>query len=109
MYYVYLLRCRDGSLYTGITTDPARRFAQHEGRLPGGAKYTAAHPPARLEAVWSASGRAAASRLERRIKALSHGEKERLAAGIVPDALELSDYSRVQDGAFFSEAAPAED
>lgn len=29
MYYVYLLRCADGTLYTGITTDPARRLAEH--------------------------------------------------------------------------------
>ena len=41
MYWVYLLRCGDGSLYAGITTDPARRLRQHRGELSGGAKYTA--------------------------------------------------------------------
>ena len=41
MFYTYLLRCEDHSLYAGITTDPARRFAQHCGKLSGGAKYTA--------------------------------------------------------------------
>ena len=40
MFYTYLLRCEDHSLYAGITTDPARRFAQHCGKLSGGAKYT---------------------------------------------------------------------
>lgn len=42
-YYVYMLRCRGGSLYTGMTNDVARRMAMHcSGR---GAKYTRAHPP----------------------------------------------------------------
>ena len=84
MYYTYLLRCADGSLYTGITTDPARRFAQHAGRRTGGAKYTAAHRPVRLEAVWRAPDRASAARLECRIKALSRAQKERLIGGALP-------------------------
>ena len=41
-WWVYMLRCRDGSLYTGVTTDVERRFAQH--RSGTGAKYTRAHP-----------------------------------------------------------------
>jgi putative endonuclease len=36
MYWVYLLRCADGSLYAGITTDPERRLRQHRGERPGG-------------------------------------------------------------------------
>ena len=48
MFYTYLLRCEDHSLYAGITTDPARRFAQHCGKLSGGAKYTAVHRPVRM-------------------------------------------------------------
>ena len=42
-WWVYMLRCRDGSLYTGVTTDVERRFAQH--RAGTGAKYTRTHPP----------------------------------------------------------------
>ena len=42
-WWVYMLRCRDGSLYTGVTTDVERRFAQH--RAGTGAKYTRSHPP----------------------------------------------------------------
>ena len=42
-WWVYMLRCRDGSLYTGVTTDVERRFAQH--RVGTGAKYTRSHPP----------------------------------------------------------------
>ena len=42
-YYVYILRCRGGSLYTGITNDVEHRMAAHlSGR---GAKYTRSHPP----------------------------------------------------------------
>ncbi len=48
MYFCYLLRCSDGSLYAGITTDPARRLKQHNrGKA---SKYTAARRPVRL--VW---------------------------------------------------------
>ena len=43
-HYVYLLRCADGSLYTGMTPDIARRLRQHVERLPGCAKYTRSHP-----------------------------------------------------------------
>ncbi len=94
-YYTYILRCGDGSLYTGITTDLARRLSQHGGRLSGGAKYTAARRPVRFAAAWKADGRAAASRLEYRIKALSRQEKERLISGEIPAALDLSPYPRL--------------
>jgi len=40
MYYTYVMRCEDGSLYTGITTDVQRRFRQHRGEIAGGAKCT---------------------------------------------------------------------
>ena len=43
-HYVYLLCCADGSLYTGMTPDIARRLRQHVERLPGCAKYTRSHP-----------------------------------------------------------------
>ena len=88
MYYVYILRCAGGTLYTGITTDPARRFREHGGAGGRGAKYTHARPPERMEAVWTAPDRSTASRLERRIKALARAEKERLIAGEIPCPLE---------------------
>ena len=84
MYYVYILRCTDGSLYTGITTDPERRFAQHAGTRPGGARYTAAHPPLRYELLHPCRDRREASRQEAGIKALSRREKEALIAGRRP-------------------------
>ena len=42
-YYVYIIRCKDNSLYTGITTDIGRRFQEHCGMRAGSAKYTRAH------------------------------------------------------------------
>lgn len=96
MYYTYMLRCADGSLYTGITTDPARRFAQHTGKLRGGAKYTASRRPVCMEAIWRAPGHTAAAQLEARIKALTKTEKEQLIRGHVPDRLSLTSFSRIQ-------------
>ena len=70
-YYVYILRCRDGSLYTGITNDVAHRLRLH--RSGKGAKYTRAHPPEAVAAVWRCGGKAEAARLEYAIKAtLTH-------------------------------------
>lgn len=75
-WYVYILRCADGSLYTGSTTDVARRFAQHQsGR---GAKYTRSHPPLEV-AYWEATpDKGAAFSREAAIKGLTHRQKERL-------------------------------
>ena len=94
MYYVYLLRCRDGSLYAGITTDPARRLREHTGgRKCGGARYTSVREPVGFAAVWSAEDRASASRLEYRLKQLSHAQKETLAAfGALP-GFDLTGYA----------------
>lgn len=94
-YYTYILRCGDGSLYTGITTDLPRRFAQHEGSRAGGARYTASRRPVRFEAAWKAPDRAAASRLEYRVKALSRPDKEQLIRGGAPASLNLSPYVRI--------------
>lgn len=81
MYYVYLLRCEDGALYAGITTDPARRLRQHRGELRGGARFTAKDRPQGFAALWTAPDRSAASRLEYRLKRLTHAQKEAVAAG----------------------------
>ena len=79
MYYVYMLRCEDGSLYTGITTDLARRFEEH--RNGKGAKYTRSRGAVRIEAAWSCEEKGDALRLEMAIKKLPKGKKEKLAAG----------------------------
>lgn len=95
-YYTYILRCSDGSLYTGITTDPARRFAEHAGgKSQNGAKYTASRRPVAFECAFLSADRAAASKLEARIKRLKRPQKLRLIAGEVPEGLELEGYERV--------------
>lgn len=75
-WYVYLLECRDGSLYTGIATDVQRRFAQHVAGT--GARYTRANPPLRVLASFEHPDRAAASRAEYAIKQLSPARKRAL-------------------------------
>lgn len=84
-YYIYMLRCEDGSLYTGITTDPARRLAEHLKRDKKGAKYTHSHIGTHYEAVWKTCGRSNASKLEYRIKRLTKADKEALVRR--PEAL----------------------
>ena len=76
MFYVYVLRCCDNSLYCGITTDVQRRFKEHQSGGSLGAKYTRSHKPSHIEAVWSASDRAKASVLEAFFKKLPRAAKE---------------------------------
>lgn len=78
MYYVYILRCADDSLYTGLTTNVLQRMRQHLGQVSGGAKYTARHRPVSLVMLWQAPDRSAASRLEAAIKRLPRSDKFRL-------------------------------
>ena len=70
---VYILRCRDGSYYTGITTDVRRRLAAH--RAGRGAAYTRARRPLRLVFTEPAVDRSAALRREAAIKRLTRGAK----------------------------------
>lgn len=81
MYYVYILRCADDTLYTGIAADIERRMAEHFGRTERCAKYTRSHKAERLEAVWSAENRSYASKLEWRIKRQSREQKIKLIEG----------------------------
>lgn len=75
-WFVYLARCGDGTLYTGVTTDPRRRQVAHNtGR---GAAYTRARRPVRLVHLEPAAGRGAALRRELAIKRLSRADKERM-------------------------------
>ena len=76
IWYLYILRCGDGSLYTGITTDVQRRLAEH--RSGKGAKYTRGRGP--LELVYSeeTENHSAALKRECAIKRLSREEKWKL-------------------------------
>jgi putative endonuclease len=72
---VYMLRCADGSLYTGITTDVVRRVAEHNGDGPQGARYTRTRRPVQLVHVEAAACRAEATRREAAIKQLDRARK----------------------------------
>ncbi len=94
-YYTYILRCSDGSLYTGITTDLARRFSEHAGGTGrAGAKYTAAKKPVAYECAFVCPDRSSASRLEAAIKRLTRAQKLRLISGENSELAELSLASR---------------
>lgn len=78
MYYTYMLRCENNSIYTGITTDIKRRMEEHFNKNPKCAKYTKSHKAIKLESVWKSENKVLASKLEYRIKALNKKQKEEL-------------------------------
>jgi len=98
MYYIYLMRCSDNSLYTGITTDLSRRLHEHSSQGVKSAHYTRSHTPVGLAAAWIGQDRSAASRLEYRIKSLSKKEKEALIKGELPLGWDMSGYQPVASG-----------
>ena len=75
MYYLYILKCADESLYTGITTDLKRRVAEHNGVGKKGAKYTAARRPVKIVYSKKFKNRSMASKKEAEIKSLNRAEK----------------------------------
>lgn len=79
-YFVYVLRCRDNTLYTGMTNDLSRRIRQHLQGKGKGAKYTRSRPPQSVAAVWRTENRSAALKLEYRVKRLTRAQKEALIA-----------------------------
>lgn len=81
-YYVYLLRCRDGTLYTGYTDDPERRLRVHNAGK--GSKYTRSRLPVELVYQEQCPDKSAALRREREIKRMRRAEKLALISGGVP-------------------------
>ena len=77
-WYLYLVRCRDGSLYTGITTNVARRFAEHQENIGTGAKYLRGREPLTLVFQKKLGGRSLALGVESKVKKLSKARKEEL-------------------------------
>lgn len=75
-YYVYILRCKDGTYYTGHAKDAQKRFELH--KKGHGAKYTRIHEPEELAYVEVCETRGEAMRRERKIKTLSHNKKKDL-------------------------------
>lgn len=78
MYYTYMLRCEDNSIYTGITTNLERRMDEHFSKNEKCAKYTLTHTAKKLERAWETVNRVDASKLEYAIKKLSKNKKELL-------------------------------
>lgn len=74
MYYLYILKCADGTLYSGITTDLARRVLEHNSsRLA--ARYTRVRRPVKLVYTRKFRNRSTASRAEYKLKSLTRAEK----------------------------------
>ena len=79
IWYLYLIECKNGRLYTGITTDLAARFGKH---LRGkGAMFTRLNPPLHMIAAKPFDGRADASKAEHQVKCLTAIQKRQVAAG----------------------------
>ena len=79
-WFLYMIECVDGSIYTGIAVDVAGRYAAHCAGT--GARYTRSHPPLRLLGYENHPDRSSASKAEYRIKQLSPGEKRRYAESL---------------------------
>jgi len=77
-WFVYLIKCANGSLYTGITTDVARRLLEHQSNSGKSAKYLKGKGP--LELAWQqeVGDKSTALKIELKIKKLSKAEKVRL-------------------------------
>jgi putative endonuclease len=78
-WFLYLIECADGSLYTGIATDVEARFIAHASGK--GARYTRSRKPLRVLASFELAGRSEASRAEYRVKQLTAQQKRALIAG----------------------------
>ena len=83
MWSVYLIRCGDRSLYTGISNNVQQRFAVHQAGKAAAAKYTRNRHPLTLVFTQEIGDKSLASRVEYRIKQLSKAQKECLVAGQV--------------------------
>ncbi len=78
-WFLYLIECADGSVYTGIATDVEARFAKHATGM--GARYTRSRKPVALLASFELADRSSASRAEYWVKRLPPAAKRALAAG----------------------------
>ena len=87
MNYVYILRCDDNSLYTGVTKDLYHRMDAHYHKKKEGAKYTKSHRPKEIAMVWTTKKWSDACRLEYFIKTLSKRRKEEILQ--TPEQLQI--------------------
>lgn len=87
MYFVYMLRCEDNSIYTGIAKDLEKRMNEHFSQDDKCAKYTKSRKAIKLERAWKTENKSTASKLEYAIKRLTKTNKENLIKN--PDNLKL--------------------
>jgi putative endonuclease len=84
-WWVYIVRCRDGSLYTGIARDVERRLDEHNAHDRLGARYTRARRPVVLVYREALTTRSEASKREAQIKGMTRAGKERLViTSVIP-------------------------
>ena len=83
---IYILKCRDGSLYCGITNNIEKRLKQHKGEIIGGAKYTRSHWPCKLVYKEKSTSRSEALQREIVIKKMSKVEKQTLVNSFKEDS-----------------------
>ena len=102
MYYVYIIRCKDNTLYTGITNNLKRRMEEHFTKSEKCAKYTRSHTPKKLEMVWQTENKILACKLEYAIKTLKKEDKEKLICSklelneIFKERLECEKYKKIK-------------
>lgn len=102
MYYTYMIRCEDNSIYTGMTKDLERRMEEHFSKGEKCAKYTMRHKAKKLETAWSTYDRVLASKLEYHIKKdLNKKQKEELVKThnleILKEKIEKDLYSNIAE------------
>lgn len=100
-WFVYILQCRDGSLYTGVAVDVAKRFAAHQAGK--GAKYTRAHPPESIALTLPCINRSVAQKIEYAIKQLSVQQKRCWIAG---DLTQLAGWFAQNEKGIWLEPSP---
>lgn len=79
MYYTYIIRCENNSLYTGMTNNLDKRVNEHLSKSE--AKYTKSHKATKLETAWKSKDKSLACKLEYQIKHLTKQQKEKLITG----------------------------
>lgn len=83
MWSIYMIRCGDRSLYTGVSNNVDKRFAVHQSGSSQSAKYTRTRHPLKLVFTAEIGTKSAASRTEYYVKQLSKKQKEQLVAGTI--------------------------
>lgn len=91
-WWLYMIQCSDGSLYTGVSTDVQRRYNEHNQQGPRTARYLRGRAPLQLVFSVEVGGRGQALKLEYRVKQLSRVEKLQIIAnGKLPAMLVTTD------------------